>query len=54
MGTMMDIARGAGLYHLGGSCFHHFHALIEDDVIHICGHVGRKNTPVYALVRREQ
>lgn len=51
-GTMMDIVRGAGLYHLGGSCFHHVHALIEDGVIHICGYVGCKNIPVYALCSR--
>ena len=57
-GTMMDIVRGAGLYHLGGSCFHHVHALIEDGVIHICGYIecknniGCKNIPVYALCSR--
>lgn len=33
--------------------YRHFRALVEDGVIHICGYVGCRNIPVYALVRRE-
>ena len=32
------------------SYYKHFRALVEDEVIHICGYVGCKNIPVYALV----
>ena len=49
MGTMIEIAHGIGLYPSGRGYYRHFHTLIEDDVIHICGYIGCKNTPVYAL-----
>ena len=54
MGTMTEIARDIGLSYspLGKDCYRHFHNLIEDGVIHICGYVGCRNRPVYALVRR--
>lgn len=48
MGTTGDIAKATGMstrnYH------RHFRALVEDGVIHICGYIGCKNIPVYALV----
>ena len=49
MGTMVEIARGIGLYPLGRGYSRHFRTLIEDGIIHICGYVGCKNIPVYAL-----
>lgn len=52
MGTMIEIARGVGLYPTGRGYYRHFHTLIKDDVIHICGYVGDKNIPVYALCSR--
>ena len=30
----------------------HFRTLLKEGVIYICGYVGRKNIPVYALVRK--
>ena len=48
MGTRGDIARAIGLS--SRYYYRHFHALVEDGVIHICGYVGCKNIPVYALV----
>ena len=54
MGTMTEIARDVGLYPIGRCYSRHFRNLIEDGVIHICGYVGCKNQPVYALVRRDQ
>ena len=53
MGTMTEIARDVGLYPIGRCYSRHFRNLIEDGVIHICGYVGCKNQPVYALVRRD-
>lgn len=47
MGTRGDIAKAVGLS--TRSYYRHFHTLIEDGVIHICGYIGCKNTPVYAL-----
>ena len=50
MGTRADIARAVGFssrYH-----YRHFRALVDDGVIHICGYVGCKNIPVYALCSR--
>lgn len=32
----------------------HFHALVEEGVIYVCGYVGCKNQQVYALARRNQ
>lgn len=49
MGTMTEIARGVGLYPPGRGYSHHFRILIEDGIIHICGYIGCKNIPVYAL-----
>ena len=48
MGTRGDIARAIGLS--SRYYYRHFHALVEGGVIHICGYVGCKNIPVYALV----
>lgn len=48
MGTRFDIGKSLGLS--TRSYYRHFHALIEDGVIHICGYIGCKNIPVYALV----
>ena len=47
MGTRADIAKSIGL--CSRYYYRHFHALTEDGVIYICGYVGCKNTPVYAL-----
>ena len=47
MGTRSDIAKAIGLS--SRYYYRHFHALVEDEVIHICGYVGCKNIPVYAL-----
>ena len=46
MGTRFDIIKAIGM---NTRSYRHFHALIEDGVIHICGYVGCKNIPVYAL-----
>lgn len=50
MGIRIEIARGVGLYPSGRGYYRHIRNLIEDGVIHICGYVGCKNIPVYALV----
>lgn len=47
MGTKGDITKAVGLDL--GNYSRHFRALIEDNVIHICGYVGCRNIPVYAL-----
>ena len=46
MGTRFDIIKAIGT---NTRSYRHFHALVEDGVIHICGYVGCKNIPVYAL-----
>ena len=51
MGTRADIAKATGIINSGGKYYRHFRALADDGVIHICGYVGCKNIPVYALVR---
>ena len=51
MGTRFDIIKAIGT---NTRSYRHFRALLEEGVIHICGYVGCKNIPVYALVRREQ
>ena len=51
MGTRYDIIKATGM-NITRS-YRHFYALVEDGVIHICGYVGCKNIPVYALVRRD-
>lgn len=33
--------------------YKHFRALLDEGVIYICGYVGCRNCPIYALVRRE-
>ena len=50
MGTRADIARDLGIINSGGKYYRHFRALLEEGVIHICGYIGCKNIPVYALV----
>ena len=52
MGTRADIARDLGIINSGGKYYRHFRALLEEGVIYICGYVGCKNIPVYALVRK--
>ena len=52
IGTRIEIARGVGLYPSGRGYYRHFRALVDDGVIHICGYVGDKNIPVYALCSR--
>ena len=52
MGTRADIARATGIINSGGKYYRHFRALVDDGVIHICGYVGCKNIPVYALCSR--
>ena len=47
MGTRFDIGKAMGLS--TRSYYRHFRVLVEDGVIHICGYVGCKNIPVYAL-----
>ena len=47
MGTRFDILKATGMNTTRS--YRHFHALVEDEVIHICGYVGCKNIPVYAL-----
>lgn len=47
MGTRFDIITATGMK---TRSYHHFRTLVEDGVIHICGYVGCKNIPVYALV----
>ena len=38
---------------VGDISYHkHFRALLEEGVIYICGYVGCKNIPVYALCSR--
>ena len=49
MGTRYDIIKAIGVG-INTRNYRHFHALVEDGVIHICGYVGCKNIPVYALV----
>lgn len=49
MGTRYDIIKAIGM---DNRSYRHFHALVEDEVIHICGYVGCKNIPVYALCSR--
>ena len=49
MGTRYDIIKAIGT---DNRSYRHFHALVEDEVIHICGYVGYKNIPVYALCSR--
>ena len=46
MGTRFDIIKAIGM---NSRSYRHFHALVKDEVIHICGYVGCKNIPVYAL-----
>ena len=46
MGTRFDIIKAIGM---NTRSYRHFHALVEDGVIHICGYVGYKKIPVYAL-----
>ena len=52
MGTRADIAKATGIINSGGKYYRHFRALVDDDVIHICGYVGCNNIPVYALCSR--
>lgn len=52
MGSRTDIAKAIGIMN-SGKYYRHFRALLEEGVIYICGYVGCKNIPVYALVRRE-
>lgn len=47
MGTRLDILKATGMKTTRS--YRHFRALVEDEVIHICGYVGCKNIPVYAL-----
>lgn len=47
MGTRGDIIRATGM---NTRSYRQFHTLVKDEVIHICGYVGCKNIPVYALV----
>ena len=49
MGTRFDITKAMGL---NAGSYRHFRALVDDGVIHICGYVGCKNIPVYALCSR--
>ena len=46
IGTRVDIIKAIGM---NTRSYRHFRALIDDGVIHICGYVGCKNIPVYAL-----
>ena len=46
MGTRFDIIKAIGM---NTRSYRHFHALLEEGIIHICGYVGCKNIPVYAL-----
>ena len=46
MGTRFDIIKAMGM---NTRSYRHFRTLVEGGVIHICGYVGCKNTPVYAL-----
>ena len=46
MGTRYDIIKAIGT---DNRSYRHFRALVDDGVIHICGYVGYKNIPVYAL-----
>ena len=51
MGTRGNIVKAIGM---NTRSYRHFHALLEEGVIHICGYIGCKNTPgknipVYAL-----
>ena len=48
MGTRYDILKAIGMNTTRS--YRHFRALIDDGVIHICGYIGCKNIPVYALV----
>lgn len=48
MGTRSEIAKAIG-FTCSRYYYRHFRALIEDGVIHICGYIGCKNIPVYAL-----
>ena len=49
MGTRYDIIKAIGT---DNRSYRHFRALVDDGVIHICGYVGYKNIPVYALCSR--
>ena len=49
MGTRSDIIKAIGT---DNRSYRHFRALVDDGVIHICGYVGYKNIPVYALCSR--
>ena len=49
MGTRYDIIKAIGT---DNRSYRHFRALVNDGVIHICGYVGCKNIPVYALCSR--
>ena len=51
MGTRLDIVKAM---EMNSQSYRHFQALVEDGVIYICGYIGCKNIPVYALVRRDQ
>lgn len=55
MGTAHDIEMAMGV---GDANFktklhlRHIHTLIDDEVIHVCGHLGSRH-PVYALLYKE-
>ena len=46
MGTRFEIIKAMGT---NTRSYRQFCALVEEGVIHICGYVGCKNIPVYAL-----
>lgn len=39
---------------MGGPVYNSLKNLIDDGVVHICGHVGGRNRPVYALLYKER
>ena len=49
LGTRFDIIKAIGM---NTRSYRHFSALVEGGVIHICGYIGCKNIPVYALCSR--
>lgn len=52
MGTAADISHAMGQKPRNDVVRHHTKSLIRDEIIHVCGHVGIHNHPVYALVNR--
>ena len=52
MGTAAMMSKDLFDNRMGGPVYNSLKNLIDDGVIHICGYVGDKNVPVYALCSR--